>query len=166
MGTTGNQNFADYSYAAGIDKNYDYSFGGTGNETLVLGSAQTGYSNANVVWETTQQINAGIDLGLFSNKFTLGLDFYESNKKNMLFPMVIPPINGAGSSATVVLNAGNMRNRGVELTLGHRNRVGKVNYNVNMTFSKNENKVTEMGGASNMYYFSDGKPVTTGSSDL
>ena len=84
----------------------------------------------------------------------------------MLFPMVIPPINGAGSSATVVLNAGNMRNRGVELTLGHRNRVGKVNYNVNMTFSKNENKVTEMGGASNMYYFSDGKPVTTGSSDL
>ena len=47
MGTTGNQNFADYSYAAGIDKNYDYSFGGTGNETLVLGSAQTGYSNAN-----------------------------------------------------------------------------------------------------------------------
>ena len=166
LGTTGNQNFADYSYAAGIDKNYDYSFGGTGNETLVLGSAQTGYSNANVVWETTQQINAGIDLGLFSNKFTLGLDFYESNKKNMLFPMVIPPINGAGSSATVVLNAGNMRNRGVELTLGHRNRVGKVNYNVNMTFSKNENKVTEMGGASNMYYFSDGKPVTTGSSDL
>lgn len=166
LGTTGNQNFTDYSYAAGIDKNYDYAFGTTGKETLGLGSAQTNYSNPNVVWETTQQVNAGIDLGLFQNKFTLSLDVYESNKKDMLFPMVIPPINGAGSSATVVLNAGNMRNRGIELALGHRNRIGKVNYNVNMTFSKNENKITEMGGENEMYYFSDGRPVTGNNTDL
>ena len=37
----------------------------------------------------------------------------KSNKKNMLFPMVVPPSSGGGQNSTVTLNAGNMENKGV-----------------------------------------------------
>ena len=81
-----------------------------------------GFANPNVKWETTQQLNAGIDLAFMNNKLILGLDVYKSNKKNMLFPMVVPPSSGGGQNSTVTLNAGNMENKGVELSLTHRNK--------------------------------------------
>ncbi len=112
-GTTGNQNFPDYSYAPAIYKNYDYTFGTGTSEILANGFTQLGFANPNVKWETTQQLNAGIDMALYNNKLILGLDLYKSNKKNMLFPMVVPPSNGGGQSSTVTLNAGDMENRGV-----------------------------------------------------
>ena len=82
-----------------------------------------GFANPDVKWETTQQLNAGLDFAFWSNKLIIALDVYKSNKKNMLFPMVVPPSNGGGESSTVTLNAGNMENRGVELALTHRNKI-------------------------------------------
>ena len=162
FGTTGNQNFADYSYSAPVNKNYDYTFGLIGKEFLGLGFAQSTFSNADVKWETTQQINGGIDLAFLDNRITFTADIYKSNKKNMLFPMIVPASSGSGQNSTVTLNAGNMENKGFELALGHRNRVAGIDYNMNLTFSRNVNRIVEMAGPSDMYYFADGKPVSTG----
>ena len=163
-GTTGNQNFGDYSYAATVSNRYDYAFGSSYNtgEFLQSGMAQTAYANADVKWETTKQINAGIDASFFDNKLTLNADYYESNKVDMLFPMLIPPSAGVGNSSTVVLNLGNMRNRGVELAVGHNNQVGKVRYRLNLTAATNSNEITKMSASNTMYYFSDGTPVVGG----
>ena len=162
-GTTGNQNFADYSYAPAIYKNYDYAFGTGAKETLVNGLTQLGFANPNVKWETTQQLNAGIDLAFMNNKLILGLDVYKSNKKNMLFPMVVPPSSGGGQNSTVTLNAGNMENKGVELSLTHRNKIHGVNYSLTGTFTKNKNEITSMAGKNSLYFFSEGKPIYSGS---
>ena len=162
-GTTGNQNFPDYSYAPAIYKNYDYTFGTGTSEILANGFTQLGFANPNVKWETTQQLNAGIDMALYNNKLILGLDLYKSNKKNMLFPMVVPPSNGGGQSSTVTLNAGDMENRGVEFSLTHRNKIRGVNYSLTGTFTKNVNEIVSMAGKNELYFFPDGKPVSSGS---
>ena len=83
----------------------------------------------------------------------------------MLFPMIVPASNGSGQNSTVTLNAGNMENRGLELALGHRNRIAGIDYNMNLTFTKNVNEVVQMAGASDMYYFSDGNPISSSNTD-
>lgn len=164
-GTTGNQNFADYSFQNGIYKNYDYVFGQDREEKLYYGFAENSYANPDVVWETTQQINVGLDLGLLNNKFNVTLDWYNSDKKDMLFPLLVPPTNGTGISNTMVLNAGNMRNRGYELSVRHRSNFKGLYYDMSFNFSTNENTITKMGGENEMYYFADGQPVTSNTAD-
>ncbi len=160
-GTTGNQNFIDYLYASTVATTYDYVFG----DTVEYGMTQTSYSNADVKWETTTQYNLGVDLAFWSNKLTLSVDVYNSQKKDMLFPMLIPPSAGVSdSNQTVTLNVGNMENKGVEVALGHKNQIGKLWYSVNGTFSLNRNLVTKMSETNKEQYLTDGSPVTMGDS--
>ncbi len=163
-GTTGNQNFGDYTYAPTVSNRYDYAFGSAYNlgEFLSYGMAQTAYANSDVKWETTQQVNLGLDAFFFNNKLSINFDIYESNKNDMLFPMLVPPSAGVGNNSTVVLNLGNMRNRGAEIAIGHNNNIGKLRYRVNVTASRNINEVTNMSSSNKMYYFSDGTPVIGG----
>ncbi len=138
-GTTGNQNFGAYAYAAAISTGMDGAFNGA----LVPGSTQTNFANANVKWETTKQVNFGIDLGFFRNKFTLTAEYYMSNKEDMLFPVTLPLSSGAGGSS-VIMNVGNMKNSGFELALGYRDQVDNVSWYVNGTLGTNDNVITEM----------------------
>ncbi len=163
-GTTGNQNFSDYLFDTYVSTNYDYAFGTTDNQTLISGSAQTTMSNPDISWETTRQINGGIDLSFLKNALTFSFDVYESKKIDMLFPQTIPSSNGLGTNQTIVVNVGDMVNRGVEMAAGYRKRYKKWNFSVNATFATNNNEITDMGGTSTMYYFSDGNPTTTGGS--
>jgi TonB-linked SusC/RagA family outer membrane protein len=157
-GTTGNQNFLDYSNSAAIALNKDYAMGPESGDKLLLGATQLTFANSNVKWETTIQTNIGFDLAFLSNKLTFTADLYDSNKKDMLFPILLPPTTGAGQNATVVLNVGDMTNRGVELTLNYRKR-GIVSYNIGTTFSKNVNLVTKMSGSNKTIYMSAGTVV-------
>ena len=111
-----------------------------------LGSIQTSYANADVKWETTEQYNWGVDFAFWNNRLTFTSDIYLSKKKNMLFPLKIPPIAGTGTSGSVVLNVGDMQNKGIEFALGWRDKVGEVNYRVSATYARNVNEITRMAG--------------------
>ena len=145
-GTTGNQNFGDYTSAATLSTLYDYAFQGVSGGVLNLGSIQTSYANADVKWETTEQYNWGVDFAFWNNRLTFTSDIYLSKKKNMLFPLKIPPIAGTGTSGSVVLNVGDMQNKGIEFALGWRDKVGEVNYRVSATYARNVNEITRMAG--------------------
>ncbi len=160
FGTTGNQNISDYAFQTYLTSSLDYAFGGDGQDTESLGQAMTAYANEDVKWETTEQINVGIDAVAFKNKVTFTADIYQSNKRDMLFPLKMPGSAGTGTSTTVAMNVGNMTNKGIELALGYRSNYKKLYYNANFTFSTNKNEITDMGGTSTMYYFSDGSPCT------
>lgn len=159
-GTTGNQNFLDYSNSASITIGRDYAFGPETNNTLILGAVQTAYANENVKWETSEQLNVGFDLGFLNNKLTLSGDFYNTEKKDMLFPLLLPQSAGAGKNATVVLNVGNMTNKGMEFTSSYRHN-GEVSWSVGGTFAKNVNEITKMSGANDIAYL-DGSTVVAG----
>lgn len=142
-GTTGNQNFDDYTAYASIVANYDYAFG----DSLELGSTQTEFANADVKWETTKQANLGVDFGFLKGKLTATVDIYKSNKENMLFGLTIPPTAGVGSSSTITLNVGDMENKGVEVALGWNDKVGNFGYSLSATYARNINTITSMPGS-------------------
>ncbi|MEH0152647.1 TonB-dependent receptor [Limibacter armeniacum] len=161
-GTTGNQNFLDYSNAATITLERDYVFGREESDILALGAIQTAYANANVKWETTIQTNFGIDLGFFNDKLTVTADVYDTNKEDMLFPVLLPSSTGAGANATVVLNVGNMNNKGMELAANFRHMTANgINFNIGGTYSKNRNVITKMAGANKTVYL-NGSEVAIG----
>ncbi len=158
-GTTGNQNFLDFSNAATITLAKDYVFGPESDDELVLGAIQTAFANENVKWETTVQKNIGFDLGLLNNRLTISGDFYDTNKEDMLFPLLLAPSTGAGQNATVVLNVGNMNNRGMEFTTNYRQSTGGFTWTVGGTFATNENKITKMSGANKTAFLANSKVV-------
>ena len=157
-GTTGNQNFMDYSNSSSISLQHDYVFGPEQNDFLVLGATQTSYANANVKWETSIQTNLGLDLAFFDNKFTFTADIYNTNKKDMLFPVVLPPSVGAGRDGTVILNVGNMNNKGFEMA-GNYKHSRIFSWTAGATFSKNINTVTKMSGSNKITYLAGGTAV-------
>ncbi|ARV16607.1 SusC/RagA family TonB-linked outer membrane protein [Polaribacter sp. SA4-12] len=165
LGTTGNQSFLDYSNAATIKLANDYVFGTEGDDNLALGATQEAFANKNVKWETSEQLNLGFDLSFLRNSFKLTGDFYQTNKKDMLMPLLLPPTTGAsgGTNETVVLNVGDMENTGYEFALNysHRGVESGFNWNLGGTFSQNTNVVSKMSG-SNKIAFLPGSQVVLG----
>ena len=98
-------------------------------------------SNTELTWETSEQFDIGIDLGFFDDRFTLTADYFNKETKDLLNGGIIP--NLVGNNAPIV-NLGSIRNRGVELELNHRNKIGGIGYEVggNVTFLRNT--VTEL----------------------
>lgn len=157
-GTVGNDNFLDYSNAANINIDKDYIFGSEENDRLVLGAIQTAYANPKIKWETSISDNVGFDLGFFRNKLNISADFYNTEKRDLLLPVLIPPSAGAGSNGTVVLNVGNMVNRGMEWTMNYRQN-GEFSWNTGLTFTKNVNEVTKMSGSNSLLFLNNSEVV-------
>lgn len=156
-GTTGNEGFPPYSYAASITQGISYAFGRSGDDVLQHGAAQTSYANALVKWEKSVQTNVGADLSFFDNKLTFTADYYDTRKEDMLFPVQLPRSAGVGSggNSRLTLNVGNMTNRGTELALKYRDKIGLLDYSIAGTYSTNENEITELGGSSDFIFTSD-----------
>lgn len=154
-GTTGNTNIPPYSYSATIASGIDNLYGSSSSEVTGYGSIQTGYANAVVKWETSIQSNFGVDLAMFRNKLTFSAEYYNTYKKDMLFPVSLPGSAGGGGGANVILNVGNMTNKGVELTAGYKTNIGKSKWELNGTFSTNTNKITKINGLGGFIYTND-----------
>ncbi|WP_246109130.1 SusC/RagA family TonB-linked outer membrane protein [Seonamhaeicola algicola] len=154
-GTIGNDRVRPYSFIPGIEQNINY-IGNSGSGDFVnLGSTQLDFANKTLKWESTTTSNIGIDLGFLKNKVTLTAEYYYADKKDMLFPVFLPLSAGGGNNAQVTLNVGNMINKGVELTAAYRGNIGKVRFNMNGTFSTNENEITKIDGDSDFQLTND-----------
>lgn len=157
-GSTGNSGVSDYSYSAGIILNNDYVLGTGADQNFIPGATQTTFANPNVKWETSVSNNLGFDFAFFKNKLTLTTDFYVTKKKDMLFPVLLPPSAGGGSGSEVVLNVGDMKNTGTELALNYR--TGKeFKHDLGINFTRNTNMVTKMSGTNKLLYF-DGSTIS------
>ena len=137
------------------DVNYFGYNAATDAETISLGVTQQDFANELLKWETRTQTNVGVDLALFKNRLTIAADYYYSTNTDMLFPIFLPPSAGGGENARVILNVGNMVNKGLELALGFRGKVGKVNYRMNGTLSTNNNEITEINGDNDFLFTND-----------
>lgn len=118
-------------------------------QALATGATILTYVNNGGKWETTEQWNAGIDFGLFSNKFTGTIDVFQRDTKEMLLSVSAPAHVGNRYSATA--NVGTVRNQGVEITLNHRNQIGDFAYDLggNLSFIKNE--LTALNGGEKVW---------------
>lgn len=102
--------------------------------------------NRELEWETTKQLNVGLDLGLLRNKITLTAEYFKRKTDNLILSVPLPPSMGFITS-TVLQNVGAMENKGFELQLGYNDREGDFQWNASANFSRIRNKVTRLASS-------------------
>ncbi|MCU7552652.1 TonB-dependent receptor [Chitinophagaceae bacterium LB-8] len=157
-GELGNQEIGDYQYSAAIASNINYVSGT--DQQKWFGSIQTAYASPNIKWENTKTFNVGLDLGLLHNRLNLTADYFIKETDDVLLNVPIP--GSAGSVSNPVVNAGTLRNKGVEIGANFNGQVNKLNYNLFGTFSSVRNKVVELGTGSQQIF--GGQPTHHGAS--
>lgn len=139
-GLTGNFNIPAYG-AQGAMTNYGYVFGG-GTPSVINGAAPYAQPNDDLRWEKTAQLNIGFDAAFFKNALTLSVDVYNSDTKDLLLNVPVPLSTGF---ATELKNIGKVNNKGIDINLGTNQQFGEFKWTANANFSKNINKVVELG---------------------
>ncbi|KAA6440778.1 SusC/RagA family TonB-linked outer membrane protein [Dyadobacter flavalbus] len=143
-GATGNSEIPAYRALAGMSS-YDAIFGGSRNIGIGVGRM----SNSSLQWEKTQQVDMGIELGLFSNRLNLELDLYRRKVNDMLLDAPLPLSSGYSSIFT---NIGSMENKGVEFAVNSTNiKAGDFSWSTTFNISVNKNKVLALSGGSDIY---------------
>ncbi|RKR82927.1 TonB-linked SusC/RagA family outer membrane protein [Mucilaginibacter gracilis] len=106
----------------------------TGNG-LVVGT----YANNKLSWETTHTFNIGVDYSVLNHRLNGSIDLYQKNTTDLLGPIQLDPLSG---TATTTGNLGNLRNRGIELSLQSLNlKFKNFSWSTNFVFSYNNNKL-------------------------
>ena len=91
--------------------------------------------------ERTRSFELGIDSRWFDGALTFGATIYQSNTLNQLLETDLDP--GTGYKKLYV-QAGNVRNRGIEMTLGFNKKFGPLDYNTSVTATANRNKIIKL----------------------
>ena len=135
--TTGSLNFGGDSYNTGYDIQ-----GTNGGRILDSGFKRNQIGNDNIKWETTTQTNIGLDFGFLGNSLYGSFDWY--NKKTTDILVNMPGVGVMGEGSAMWINAGEMLNRGIELTLGYRGKAGDFQYDLTADLGTNRNKITKL----------------------
>ena len=127
-----------YPWSSAISYNSS-SYQYTTSDTASLGSKPSGLANPELTWETSVQTDLGLDLRMFNNRLTFGLDWYNKDTRDLL--VSVSPVAEVGISRHTV-NAGSVNNTGWEFELGWQDTVGDFHYSINGNLSTLKNKVT------------------------
>ena len=153
-GVTGNQDGIENFAARGLF--------GVGNYRAGATLTPSQLSNANLSWESTSQLNIGLDLGLFENRLTFTTDYFIKNTEDLLLDRIIPGISGFSN---VIDNIGEIENRGLELALSGVILTGELNWSssFNISFIRNEIKKLAVNDQviSDSHILSEGQPIGT-----
>jgi TonB-linked SusC/RagA family outer membrane protein len=115
-----------------------------GNGLLIPGAEPDLLANAALKWETSEQIDLGIDLKAFNSKLYFTFDAYRKVTKDLLTPST--PALSHGNDAPY-WNAGEVTNTGLEFMLGYQDHKSDFTYDVNVNLSLMKNEVTGMNSA-------------------
>lgn len=153
-GKVGNQEIGDYvrtrqyvpNYGANDPGNprrptgtaYDINAANTG--TLPSGYVIVRTENPDLKWESTREINIGVDFGFLSQKLTGSFDYFTRSTKDILVTPPIPGVLGEGAVKTV--NGASMDNKGFELALGYHETRGQFSYSIDGNVSQFKDKIT------------------------
>lgn len=136
-GRTGSNPIAPYQSLALLNP-VRYNF----NNQLVTGYFEDNLANDDLTWETTDQLNAGLDLSLFKSKINITIDSYYKLTKDLLQFVTLPASNGF---ASIVDNFGEVENKGIEFGINAAVFEQKdFSWNVSGNFSLNRNKLVSL----------------------
>jgi TonB-linked SusC/RagA family outer membrane protein len=146
-GQVGNEASAgndDYIALMTANTGYNYVFGGI----IHPGTVQQAYANKSLSWEAAEQLNFGLDFGVINMKLHGTIDYFIRTTRDMILATPIPQYAGMWRART---NAGEMVNRGLEVTLKWQDKIGDFSYALsgNMSFVKNE--VLNLGSPDPIY---------------
>lgn len=140
-GETGNQQIPNNSYSAMLQAQ---------NSGLGSGFLPSNYPNPNLVWESLNQTNFGLDFTALNSKLSVSLDLYNKRSKGFLFQVPLPLyLTGGGGQyggvSAPYSNLGSMTNRGYDITLGYDTKSnGNFNWNTSLVISHYKNNLDEI----------------------
>jgi TonB-linked SusC/RagA family outer membrane protein len=101
-------------------------------------------ANPDLKWETTEQVDIGMDFGLLNDRISGSFAWYNKNTTDMLLSLPVPTSSGFRSQ---LVNIGGMKNSGFEVALNTYNITGKqFTWSSNLNFATLNNEVTDLGG--------------------
>lgn len=99
-------------------------------------------SNTKLTWESTKNLNLGVDFALFKNRISGSIDVYQKKTSDLLANV---PINSYTGYSTIVGNLGDLENKGIELSLNTLNiRSGSFRWNTLFNIAYNKNTITSL----------------------
>lgn len=154
-GIMGNQINVDsnnpYTLYAGVTESTYYPITGS-NTGAELGFSQDRIGNPDAQWESNIGANVGFDGTFLNDRIAASLEYYWKDVRDLLFAPELPGTAGAATAPTV--NIANMKNRGIDLSLGTFGSISNdMQYNVSFTLTSYNNEISQI--AEGIDYFSD-----------
>ena len=118
-----------------------YVFGGS----RAIGFVPASLANSDLKWETTDQLDVGVDASVLRNRVSVTADFYNKKTHDLLLDARVPSSSGFGSQ---LQNIGSVRNRGFELSINTVNLTGVVGWETSLNLAWNRNRVLNLGADS------------------
>jgi TonB-linked SusC/RagA family outer membrane protein len=161
-GQNGNQSIPNFIYSSQIAYVFPgYFFGDTKPVSGVTAYPER-VTNPDVTWETSEQLNFGVDARMFNSKLGLTLDWYKKTTKDWLLEA---PILGTSGAAAPFINGGDIKNTGFEVVLNWSDSFGDFNYGVTLTGTHNKNEVTRIANAEGIIH-GPGHVLSQGTSEI
>ena len=146
-GQNGNQSISNFQYLTSyaFDNLNGYYFG-IDNKTLqTTGGYANILKNEDVTWETSEQIDLGIDARFLGGRLGFNFDWYTKKTKDWL---VQAPIQAVWGLSAPYVNGGDVKNTGIEIGLNWNDRIGKdFSYGAGFNLSTNKNEVTRIANS-------------------
>jgi TonB-dependent starch-binding outer membrane protein SusC len=100
--------------------------------------------NPKVTWETSEQLNIGLDSRFLNSRLGLAFDWYKKTTKDWL---VVAPLLGTAGANAPFINGGDVQNTGFEIMLNWNDKIGDFKYGLTISGSHNKNEVTRLANA-------------------
>ena len=157
---------SNYMYAATIASTI--KLGMEPGVSYATGSVPNAIGNYNLKWETSEQIDLGLDLRMFQDRLSFTYDYFIKKTKDLIMPSVTSSLVVGGTLSPI--NAGNVSNIGHEFELSWKDKIGDFNYSVSGNLATLKNEVTYVyetltrvaggsGGSGITTYFEKGYPI-------
>ena len=133
-------NLTGYLYANSINTNpagYSFTNTTTTYQTSVLPQQ---LSNPDLKWETSEQLDLGLDMRMFGDRLSITADWFKKDTKDLIIQNINVPYEAGNISAPV--NGGNISNTGIELELNWKDQIGDFFYSVSGNIATLKNNVT------------------------
>ncbi|WP_152269334.1 TonB-dependent receptor [Agriterribacter humi] len=142
-GITGNTALSPYQ---SLDRMSPVKYIYNGN-TESVGYAPSGISNSQLKWETSSELDLGLDLSILNNRLGFTFDYYKKNTHDLLASVPLPPSVGFGF---ILQNFGEIQNQGLEFGLNADILTREFKWDVSTQLSMNKNKVVKIAGGSDI----------------
>ncbi|WP_281637248.1 SusC/RagA family TonB-linked outer membrane protein [Flavobacterium marginilacus] len=140
-GQNGNQSIPNFIYSSQIAYAFPGYFFGDTKPVSGTTSYPQKVVNPDVTWETSEQLDLGLDAQFINSKLGLTFDWYKKTTKDWL---VEAPILGTFGAGAPFINGGDIENKGFELSVSWNDKIGDFKYGVTVSGAKNKNTVTRI----------------------
>lgn len=150
-GKLGNAAIGNWDYVGTVNQTIVTVFGTSQN--LVSGATQVKMVNSDLRWETKETVNVGFDMAFLDQKLAASIEYYHAKTTDVLTEMPIAYTTGNQGGAPVA-NAASLKNTGFELSMGWRDKIGDLKYNINAGLTTISNEIIDLGYGKEVYYTS------------